>query len=282
FQAETLRVHATYLQDQLSFSASLIETTQTRFSHEIHTSHQHVQTCAMPIKNNPIRLKPLPQPDRLEITPSVCLLTDDGTATTTHVAEALQTLGWSVVILQFPPSIIAQQTSVIEDVSYIMLKSMEEKHLQEQLAALSNSIGSFIYLHPPFLLSNGIDACFSETEKSLIKSVFFMAKYLKDTFTPFDQNSRHSFMTVARLNGQLGLGKETTYSPLAGGLFGLTKSLNLEWPSVFCRAVDLAPSLNAHQMASCLIDELYDPDLQTVEVAVGPEGRFSLILQEQE
>ena len=281
FQAETLRVHAAYLQDQLEFSASLLQTTQTRFSHDINNSHQQEQTFEPPVTNNPVQLKTLPAPDRLEIAPSVCLLTDDGTPTTTRIAKALQDHGWSIVVLQFPTSVVSQRASLPKNVSQISLDTMDELHLQEQLATLSeNSIQSFIYLHPPFQLSEGTDLCFSETEKSLIKHVFFMAKHLKDSLNRPDQNSRSSFITVARLDGQLGLSENATFSPLAGGLFGLTKSLNLEWPSVFCRAIDIEKNLDPNQAASSLIDELYDPDLSIAEVAIGPTGRFTLIRRE--
>ena len=80
------------------------------------------------------------------------------------------------------------------------------------------------------------------------------------------------------MDGQLGLGGTTDFSPLSGGLFGLTKTLNLEWESVFCRAVDLHPGIPPEQAARHILAELHDPDLRVVEVGYTPEGRFTLAL----
>ena len=49
--------------------------------------------------------------------------------------------------------------------------------------------------------------------------------------------------------GLLGVGGGR-FGAVDGGLFGLTKTLNLEWESVFCRALDLSPDLDAAQSVS--------------------------------
>lgn len=275
FQAETLRIHTNYLSNQLECSAWMLQTRQMRFAHEL--SANDAQKKSEPtIINNPVQLKQLPYPDRLEISPSVCLLTDDGTERTTFIAKALQALGWSLIVLRYP--ILTQQATLPDGISQIALKTMDESSIKKQLSDLA--IQTFVYLHPPFQLTHSTEISFSETETALIKHVFFMAKHLKNTLHKTSQNSRNAFITVARLDGQLGLGKSPQVSPLAGGIFGLTKSLNLEWPTVFCRAIDLDPDLDPNCAASYLIGELYDPDCQLSEVAIGPKGRFTLTLRE--
>ena len=49
-------------------------------------------------------------------------------------------------------------------------------------------------------------------------------------------------MVVVSLDGEFGMGEKIDFDPISGGLFGLVKSLNLEWEPVFCRAVDLDPA----------------------------------------
>ena len=56
----------------------------------------------------------------------------------------------------------------------------------------------------------------------------------------------------------------------------MTKSLRLEWPEVFCRAVDLDPALAPEIAAEALVAELLDPDRLTAEVGWGPRGRVTL------
>ncbi len=283
FQAETLRVHASYLRDQLEVTGSLLGLTQARFSQDSHRQEQAHEPVVAPVTCNPVRLKALPDPDSLDIAfpeGHICLLTDDGTPATARVVGALQARGRPVVVLGFPASVVAKQAPLPEGVSRVVLETLDEAHLKEQLAALSEAagpIGCFIYLHPPFGHSTGDDLRFSETEKALIKQVFLMAKYLKDPLERAARAGRSCFVTVVRLDGRLGLGENMGFSPLGGGLFGLTKSLNQEWPSVFCRAVDLSPECDPERAARCLLAELYDPDLGLAEVGLGPEGRFTLI-----
>jgi len=88
-----------------------------------------------------------------------------------------------------------------------------------------------------------------------------------------------AFVTTARLDGMLGAGDGPNTGVIAGGLFGLAKTLNLEWPSVFCRGVDLAVGLSDTAAADALMAELHDPNRLIVEVGVGPQGRHTLLAE---
>ena len=109
-----------------------------------------------------------------------------------------------------------------------------------------------------------------------MKQVFFLAKHLKGSLTQAANLGRSAFLTVVRLDGAFGLGQWTDFSAIAGGLFGLTKTLSHEWPSVFCRVVDLSPDLTVGQAIQFILAELHDPDQALVEVANGPHGRVTL------
>ena len=85
-------------------------------------------------------------------------------------------------------------------------------------------------------------------------------------------------MTVARMDGVLGTSGEENRSALSGGLFGLVKTLNLEWETVFCRAVDVQADLSTEQAAEVILAEMEDPDRTLVEVGVGPQERVTLSL----
>jgi hypothetical protein len=68
------------------------------------------------------------------------------------------------------------------------------------------------------------------------------------------------------------------YSPISGGLFGLVKTLNLEWESVFCRAIDLSPALGAARSVECILTELNDPNRLISEVGYTLTERSTLAL----
>jgi hypothetical protein len=202
------------------------------------------------------------------------LLTDDGSATTSNLAQLLIETGWKVVVLTFPQSLLPSPLSLPSGVRRVMLKDLSEEHLQEQLAAIANAyggIGAFIYLHPIILKS----------EKALLKYAFLLAKHLKTYLAQASLQGRSSFLTVARLDGELGLGEKMDFSALTGGLFGLVKTLNLEWKHVFCRAIDLCPHLSDEDAAKAIMDEFHDPNVLIVEVGCRDRDRITLGISNQ-
>ncbi|MFI5606904.1 beta-ketoacyl synthase N-terminal-like domain-containing protein [Amycolatopsis sp. NPDC051903] len=83
------------------------------------------------------------------------------------------------------------------------------------------------------------------------------------------QGTRAAFVTVTRLDGALGhRGDHPAEAALVGGVGGLVKTLALEAPALFCRALDLAPDLGDDVLAETLVAELADAALDTREVAV--------------
>ncbi|MBP2371834.1 type I polyketide synthase [Pseudonocardia parietis] len=82
------------------------------------------------------------------------------------------------------------------------------------------------------------------------------------------QSSRAAFLTVTRIDGGLGhRGTADLGLALQGGLSGLTKTLAREAPTVFARALDVAPGLDDAALAGVVLAELHDSDL-VAEVGV--------------
>jgi NAD(P)-dependent dehydrogenase (short-subunit alcohol dehydrogenase family) len=130
----------------------------------------------------------------------------------------------------------------------------------------------FIHLNPA-----GRGALFDEQDKALVKYAFLMAKCLKPALTHVNgTGERKCFITLTRLDGALGANAGSDYSAIAGGLFGLVKTLALEWDQVFCRAVDVPPDATGDQIAARLIAETHDPNRLLTEVGYGSHGRTTL------
>jgi NAD(P)-dependent dehydrogenase (short-subunit alcohol dehydrogenase family) len=235
------------------------------------------------ISRGEVRLKYLPEPDYLEYNlsqNSVCLLTDDGTAGTAGVAQVLSQEGWRVVVLSFPQNLVAGRTELPEGIARVELPEASEVRLEQTLKEIAERFGpvsGFIHLNPRFESQNVV---FLETEKTIVRQVFFVAKYLKKSLNEAARRGSAMFLTVTRLDGQLGLSGDTAYSAVGGGLFGLTKSLNLEWDNVYCRAVDLSPELNDEEAVRAIMAELHDPDRLISEVGYSNNGRFTLVSEE--
>ncbi|MEI6045427.1 MAG: phosphopantetheine-binding protein, partial [Chloroflexota bacterium] len=230
-----------------------------------------------------VRLKHLPPPDYLEGSlpeQYVCLLTDDGTTTTVELSQALVEQGQKVVVLSFPQSVIATCLRLPTEAKRVVLEDLSEVNLEQTLKIIAEKygpIGGFIHLNPPSFLNQKGGIPFLDTEKDLVKQVFLIAKHLKKSLNDAARKGRSCFFTVARLDGQFGLGQTNSFGAIAGGLFGLTKTLNLEWERVFCRALDLSPDLDASLAAKHILAELHDPNRLLGEVAYNLEGRSTLI-----
>jgi hypothetical protein len=228
-----------------------------------------------------ISLKSLPLPDHLkiEISPNhISLVVDEGSELTTKLVEKLISQGIKVVVLSLPQALVLRKSVLPDSAEQVALNDISEESIQSTLKKVEHvfgPVGIFIHLDPA---GNGLEE-FSETEKKIIKIVFFMAKHLKESLTLAGKNGYAAFMTVTHLDGQFGLYLSKPEEPLSGGLFGLTKTLNLEWEDVFCRAIDLDPEMDSEMAADCITAELYDPNRLISEVAYNKNGRFTLIVQ---
>ncbi|MFQ4144534.1 hypothetical protein [Chlorogloeopsis sp. ULAP02] len=184
--------------------------------------------------------------------------------------------------MSFPPSAIAKQSPLPAEITRIALEDMSEEHLKQQLTAIANTygaIGAFIHLNPLFVAKPNDGIQYLEVEKAIIKHIFLIAKYLKKSLNQAASEGYSCFCTIARLDGAFGLTQKVNFGAISAGLFGLTKSLNLEWESVFCRAIDLSFDLDAEQSAQHIIAELHDPNRLITEVGYSKNGRVTLVAE---
>ncbi|AKG23070.1 type I polyketide synthase [Calothrix sp. 336/3] len=235
------------------------------------------------IQRRPAELQFLPPPDFWEFSlPEgyIALITDDGSFTTTKLAELMQKRGWKVVVLNFPPSLVPSKSPLPVGVSRVTLEDMSETHLQGKLEAIATQygkVGTFIHLHPVFPVDTKGEVTYYPQEKAIVKQVFFLAKHLKKDLNAAASVGHSNFCTVAHLDGCFGLGKMTKYGAIGAGLFGLTKTLIWEWMKVSCRAIDISPDIALEDAAKHIFAEIHDPNRYLTEVAYGSQGRVTLI-----
>ena len=239
-----------------------------------------------------VRVRGLPAPDTLEFglpQGDICLVTDDGSEIAPAVVDRLTTLGWPVVMLGLPEGVQREAPARVPRstpaVPVIGLTGVEESDIREALArvrAEHGPVGICIYLHPRFPARSQADQALAPEDRVLLSVPFLVAKILQPdlvaaaTAAQTETLSRACFLTVTALDGVLGLDGCGDAGPMAGGVAGLTKTLRLEWPDVYCRAVDLDPRLAADQAADAILAELRDPNRLVAEVGYGPEGRVTL------
>ncbi len=225
-----------------------------------------------------VRLQGLPAPDSVEFDlpeGHVCLVVDDGSPTSTALVERLRRLAWRVVRLGSGET--ARQTT-----HDVQLTDLGEDAVRAALASVHaehGPVGACIYLHPR--RGEAPDgAVLSAPQRARLTLPFLIAKHLQPDLAYAATLGRACFVTVTALDGRLGLGGVADADPVAGGVAGLTKTLRLEWPEVYCRAVDLDPSMGAEEGAAAILAELHDPNRLVAEVGCGRQGRVTLVAGE--
>ncbi|MBY8857354.1 SDR family NAD(P)-dependent oxidoreductase [Nocardia sp. CA2R105] len=84
---------------------------------------------------------------------------------------------------------------------------------------------------------------------------------------------RAAFVTVTRLDGELGYrGDKDPVSVLLGGIGGIVKTVAAEEPTLFCRALDIDPAVDATVAAAHVVTELFDAATDTAEIGIDAAG----------
>jgi acyl transferase domain-containing protein/acyl carrier protein len=240
---------------------------------EINTSRKSESDAGRLIKASPTILKSLPVPDQLEFTlteDQIALVTDDGSDLTTETINRFIEKKWRVIVLRYPHSIIKEQCKLPECVVAIALDDMSEVEIRSKLTHVQEKHGKiavFIHLNP---------AAVPESSEEILKHIFFTAKHLKDQLIGAAENGRSAFMVVTHLDGEFGLTQSANFNPINGGFFGLVKTINLEWPGVFCRALDISDDFNLPESSAYILAELLDPNQHICEIGYSKNGRNTL------
>jgi acyl transferase domain-containing protein/NAD(P)-dependent dehydrogenase (short-subunit alcohol dehydrogenase family) len=230
----------------------------------------------------PAMIKRLPQPDFMDVQlpqGSVCLVTNDGTELTGLTAQKLIAQGWSVVVVNFSTEVIRPTTALPAGIPHVQLSDTSEASIENAIQSINETYGKvagYIQINPSSHNLGANGDLFVNKERDLVKQGFLFAKHLKRQLNENASLGYALFATVARLDGAFGTSRGT-YGAISGGLFGLTKTVNLEWAGVVCRALDIAADLDAQTASDALVAELHDPNHVLIEVAINQAGRKTLV-----
>jgi len=202
-------------------------------------------------------LRAIAEPARLQLTSPrnrPIVIVDDGTTLTTETAH---NVGNSAVVLTFGSGSQFSRS--------VTLRDRSEESLVAAIAQIERSygvIGGFIHLH---------------SDQVKPGWVLLAAKCVSASLAQHINGGRTSFLTVSRMDGMLGLGHSQVNDVVefaeSGALFGLVKTLAQEWPHVFCRAVDIDPSVVPVLASQHIAAELACADKTLRETGYGSSGQ---------
>ena len=225
-------------------------------------------------------MRTLPAPDALPLAlpaDSVCLISSDGTQLASTLAQRLADRGVSVVTLHPPMATVSPEGQPLNGLPDVVLREMGEDVLRDRFTAVTTTygrVGGLIYLHPR-LPEGEAEVMLDSYRLTMADYPFLLAKVLQPALTEM-RSPRSWFITVTHIDGVLGLTGCGKGDLIAGGIGGLTKTLRLEWPEVFCRAIDLDPMIDVDRRVDLILAELSDPNRLIAEVGWRGNGRVTL------
>jgi acyl transferase domain-containing protein len=112
---------------------------------------------------------------------------------------------------------------------------------------------------------------------AFLRNAFALVQRTGETLVHAAAGGQALLVTVARMDGQFGLGESLSHDPWSGGLGGLAKTAGQEWPKVCCKSFDVAATAEPVDVSDAVIDEaLYGSEQ---EVGFTRDGRFGMRLQ---
>jgi hypothetical protein len=221
-----------------------------------------------------VGLRPLPAPDSVEYAwdpASVCAILSDGDPLADALARQLFERGWRVIILGSPATGRGDALPSMP----IDIKRAAWDETVTSLTERFGRLGAVIDIHGTARPAEE-DLLSNQAEEARLKAGFLFARHVAAALTDPALPCAWYFV-VTQVDGQLGL---AAGQPMGGvvtaGALALAKTLRYEWPSVFCRAVDVQPDLDPDTAARLLIGELHDPDAALAEVGIGAGGRCTI------
>ncbi|PWF65138.1 beta-ketoacyl synthase [Shewanella sp. BC20] len=196
------------------------------------------------------------------------------------IAEKLHAQDVKVAVVRSPKTVVTSASPLDSHIASFTLEAIDDESICEvinQIEALGQ-IAGFIHLQPQHksVPDKGAGLVLADDAKASVEQAFLFAKHLQPLLTERDHCR---FVTVSRIDGGFGYigmdesaGAVISQSELnQAALSGLTKTLNHEWPGVVCRALDIAPNLDAKTVANAVVQEYY---LQDAPVEVGIDSEL--------
>ncbi|WP_284582061.1 SDR family NAD(P)-dependent oxidoreductase [Streptomyces sp. 2P-4] len=201
---------------------------------------------------------------------SAALVVDDGSELASAVAARLAGSGRRVHVLRLP--------GVAERITGVTDHALSGWGVTELAERIEPVLADRVSLVVDVSAADGGD--WSDGVRRLAHTLL-VAKHAVEPLGTAAASGRAAFVTATRLDGRFGLGGVPEEKVPAGGVAGLVKTLAVEAPAVFCRAVDLAPALDAQAAAALVVDEASDAVADTVQVGHDGTRRVGLTVAEQ-
>ena len=192
---------------------------------------------------------------------------------TVALYSALQKAGFTVTLLVLPGFEIPEQLQAQSQ--SVQVKDWKESSLWQVLETLPE-MDLVLYQHPQ-LASDIAELNAKSQDIRSLKHLLLLAKFYKLALDKPTER-RKAFITLSRMDGQLGLGTANT-AVLAAACFGLIKTLAMETEYLFCRALDIQPAIEPEALAQHVITEIIDVNAGVTDVGITKSERVTFAVE---
>ncbi len=113
-------------------------------------------------------------------------------------------------------------------------------------------------------------------DQTFMKDSFLLVQRVSESLRAAGKSKAAILASVTQLGGHFGLNGVGETSPVSGGIAGLIKTANKEWPEVSCKAIDISNSGSTDTIAENIVDECLTSGI--LEVGIANEQRYTLEL----
>lgn len=244
--------------------------------------------------STPLNLKtvgnqPVPSLDQVVFGPEgdkAALLIDLGSSLVPGLQTRLHEMGWPVAVLHLGTRSGERSGGTARESSEWWLDRGDEGEISGVLRAIQATCGSiaialFLAGEEGNGMHGGRDSSYAG-QRELLKEAFFLSKLMGPALTengragfaawlaviaPSPSVIEHSAGTDLSVEGD---GLMST--SLMGGLHGLAATLRLEWPTVFCRAIDIDPGMPEDDALDGIVGGLFAADKRLCSIGMGRQG----------
>ena len=175
-------------------------------------------------------------------------------------------------IISLPKNATVWVTGEAPEFTQAICESLKQKELIPEIVSLDaepdKAIAGLIILTP------------ANPDQTFMKDSFLLVQRVSETLRAAGKSDAAILTSVTQLGGQFGLNGVGNTCPVSGGIAGLVKTADKEWPEVFCKAIDIQGSDNINDLASSIVNEclLNGP----LEVGISNDQRYTLVLDHAE
>ena len=92
-------------------------------------------------------------------------------------------------------------------------------------------------------------------EQTFMKESFMLVQCVSESLRAAGKSKAAILASVTQMGGQFGLNGVGETCPVSGGIAGLIKTADKEWPEISCKTIDVQMSGNINELANSIVDE---------------------------